>query len=266
MKKKSAAKDTGKISRDMVGSMVHGLNVIKSFDSDHPQMTLTQVAERTALTRAGARRYLLTLVHLGYVIQEDRLFRLSAKVLELGYSYLSSVPLSTIAEPYLRKIRDKTGEAVALAVLDHDSIIHIARVNSDKLMAPTLSVGKRFEALYTSTGRMLLAMEDENFIDEILSGANLVKNTQWSITNKSELKEELKTIRRNRYAVVDQEIEKGVRALAVPIMNNKSETVAAMNIVTNAAAIPKKQLIEEFLPVLKDVSRELQLALIGTNK
>ena len=260
----TAGKRSGKEEkpRDVVGSIAHGLNVIKAFDAEHPQMTLSQVAERTGMTRAGARRYLLTLTHLGYVYHEDRLFRLSPKVMELGYSYLSSVPLSTIAQPYLQSLRDETGETVALAVLDDGFVVHIARANSRKLMAPTLTIGRRFPAVYTSTGRVLTAMKSDREIKELIRQSAASPPTHLSLTSESELRETLKKVRRDKYAVVDQETEVGVRTLAVPIFNRSGEAVAAMNILTNIATVTKQYLIRTCLPLLKAAADDIQRALV----
>ena len=248
--------------RDVVGSIVHGLNVIKTFDADHPQMTLSQVAERADMARAGARRYLLTLAHLGYVYHEDRLFRLSPKVLELGYSYLSSVPLPTIAQPYLESLRDETGETIALAVLDDAFVVHIARANSKKLLAPTLTIGRRFSAIYTSTGRVLTATKSDHEIKRLFRQASKSPPTHLSLTSERELRESLKAVRRNKYAVVDQETEVGVRTLAVPVFSRSGEAVAAINILTNIAIVKKQYLIRTCLPLLEAAAVEIQRALV----
>ena len=248
--------------RDVVGSIAHGLNVIKSFDVDHPSMTLSQVADRAGMTRAGARRYLLTLVHLGYVYHEDRLFRLSPKVMEIGYSYLSSVPLPTIAQPYLESLRDETGETAALAVLDGSHVVHIARANSKKLLAPTLTIGRRFSAVYTSTGRVLTANKSDEEIDQLFREASASPPTHLSLTSVRELQEALEVVRRNKYAVVDQETEVGVRTLAVPVLSRSGEPVAAINLLTSIAIVKKTYLIKTCLPLLQSAADEIQRALV----
>ena len=248
--------------RDVVGSIVHGLNVIKTFDADHPQMTLSQVAERAGMTRAGARRYLLTLAHLGYVYHEDRLFRLSPKVMELGYSYLSSVPLPTIAQPYLESLRDETGETTALAVLDGGFVVHIARANSKKLLAPMLTIGRRFPAIYTSTGRVLTANKSDKEIRQLIRDATGDPPTHLSLTSEKELRDALKIVRRNKYAVVDQETEVGVRTLAVPIVNRSGQAVAAINLLTNIAIVKKQYLIRNCLPLLRSAADHIQRSLV----
>lgn len=248
--------------RDTVGSIAHGLNVIKAFDAEHSQLTLSQVAERTEMSRAGARRYLLTLVHLGYVRQHDRLFWLSPKVLELGYAYLSSVQLSTIGQPYLESIRDQIDETVALAVLDDGFSVHIARANSKKLIAPTLTIGRRFPAIYTSTGRILIAMKSDAEIDEIISKSTLAPPTRLSLATKKEIRAALTTVRRNNYAIVDQENELGVRTLAVPVFNKSGAAVAAINVLTNIATVTNKKALRGFLPLLRDAATDMQRTLV----
>lgn len=254
--------DTDK-PRDFVESISRGLDVLRSFDENHLQMTLSEVSERTDMTRAGARRYLLTLAHLGYITQEERLFRLASKVLELGYAFLASMPLSDIAQPYLEKVVDKTGESSAVAILDGHQVVHIARANTQRLLAPTLTVGKPFPAIYTSTGRVLLSFKKNKEIDRFLEENGLSRLTRWSITSKERIRRELILIKKQQYAIVDQEFEEGLRSLAVPVLNNQGLPVAAINIVTNVATVSKKQLVEEFLPVLKQTARELQMSIVS---
>jgi IclR family pca regulon transcriptional regulator len=258
-KKKSNKQDK---PRDIVGSIAHGFNVIKAFDAEHSQLTLSQVAERTGMSRAGARRYLLTLVHLGYIQQHERLFRLSPKVLELGYAYLSSVQLSTIAQPYIESLRDQIGETTALAVLDDGFIVHIARANSSKLIAPTLTIGRRFPAVYTSTGRVLIAMKSDREIDEIIRKSDLTPPTRLSLSSESEIRKALKKVKRNGYAIGNQENEIGVRSLAVPVSNKSGEVVAAIDILTNIATVTSQQLMRDFLPLLKAAAIDMEQMLI----
>ena len=248
--------------RDFVRSLSHGLDVLRSFDVNHLQMTVSEVSGRTGMTRAGARRYLLSLAHLGYIAQEERLFRLTAKVLELGYTFLASMPLSDIAQPYLEKVTEQTGETSAVAILEGHQIVHIARVNTQRLLAPALTIGKPFNALYTSTGRVLLSFKENEEIDRILENYGLSPFTRWSTTSKEKIRKELISIKSHGYAIVDQEMEEGLRSLAVPIMNNRGLPVAAINIVTNVATVSKKQLLE-FLPVLKQAANELQMSIVS---
>jgi IclR family pca regulon transcriptional regulator len=248
--------------RDIVGSIIHGFNVIKAFDARHQQMTLSQIAERTDMSRAGARRYLLTMVYLGYIHQQERLFRLSPKVMELGYTYMSSMSLSTIAQPELETLREKTGETVALTILDDSFVVPIAKAETQKIMAPTITIGKRFPAIYTSTGRVLIAMKKSNKIDQIINELDLTPRTHLGPTSKDEIYKILKTVRHNKYAIVNQEIEIGIRTIAVPLCNQLGKTVAAINIFTNIATVNKQHLIRNYLPLLRTAALNIQQALI----
>jgi IclR family transcriptional regulator, pca regulon regulatory protein len=250
-------------TRDTVGSIAHGLNVIKAFDAEHSQLTLSQVAELTGMSRAGARRYLLTLTHLGYVNQRERLFRLSPKVLELGYAYLSSMQLSTIAQPYLESLRDQIDQTIAMAVLDDGFVVHIARANARKLMGPTLTIGRRFPALYTSTGRALIAMKSDEEIDEIITKSDLAPPTHLSLLTKKEIRTALKSVRRNGYAIVDQENELGIRSLAVPVLNRSGEAAAAIVVLTNTATVTNQKVLRGFLPLLKAAAIDIERTLVA---
>jgi len=247
--------------RDFVGAVVHVMNVLRAFDAAHPQMTLSEVSKQTGLDRAGARRYLLSLAHLGYVIQEGKVFRLAPKVLELGYAFMSTQPLPDIAQVYLDKVTERTGEASAVAILDEDQIVHLARANSKRMFAPIIHVGGRFPALYTSTGRVMIAFKSDAEIEDLVKNADLERPSSWGVTNKSQLRAELLKIRKQGYAIADQEIEEGARSIAVPILNGEGKVLAALIILTNVATVPKKKLTDEFLPILQETAKELQAAL-----
>jgi IclR family transcriptional regulator, pca regulon regulatory protein len=245
--------------RDFVGSVRHVLDVFKSFDRDHAQMTLSAVSERTGMTRAGARRYLLTLEHLGYIRKDDRQFRLTAKVLELGFAFLSTMPLSDVARPYLQWITRETGEITGLAVLDQHDIVHIAGSTVERTLAPTLTIGRRFNALYASSGRAIAAFLEPQQVEDLLKTCEIAALTPYSLKTKEEIRAELKAVRRQGYAVVDQEVEGGVRSIAVPVLNRQSVPLAAVTVLTNVATVSKKQLVEEILPVLQRIVAEIPI-------
>ncbi|NKF23578.1 IclR family transcriptional regulator domain-containing protein [Solimonas marina] len=247
---------------DFVGSVAHGLAVLRSFDHDHFQMTLSEVSARTGMTRAGARRYLLTLAHLGYVEQSGRLFRLTPKVLELGYAFMSTMPLADIAQPYLDRLTARTGEVSAIAVLDGREVVHLAVATpAQRQLLPKVTIGRRFNALYNSTGRVLTACRDDKPLEQQLGGAKLTKLTNWSIDNKAALLDELRRVREQGYAIVDQESEEGLRSLAVPIRNKQGRPVAAINIITNIATVSSEELTNRLLPVLHEAADELSRAI-----
>jgi len=244
--------------RDFVGSVEHALNVLAAFDESHAVMTLSEVAERTETTRASARRYLLTLVELGFVSQEERSFSLAPKILQLGYAYLSNMPLHEIAKPYLDRITKQTGENSAMGILDQRYIVHIVKSTTDRILAPNIAIGRRFSALYTSIGRVLVSCMKDSEVSEIIKINGLKKFTKNSIVTKEKFLQEIKKIRKQEYVLVDQEFEMGLRSIAVPIKDKQNRTIAGMNIVTNAAIIPKGQLVTEFLPVLRNTAKSIE--------
>jgi IclR family pca regulon transcriptional regulator len=253
------AKRKSQPPRDFVGSVQHALDVLKAFDRDHFQMTLSTVSERTGMTRAGARRYLLTLEHLGYLRKDDRLFSLTPKVLELGFSFLSTMALSEIARPYLQWITRETGEITGLAVLDGGDIVHIAGSTVQRTLAPTLTIGRRFNALYMSSGRAIAAFLEPPQINELFGKCEIAALTPHSLKTAAEIREELDRVRRQGYAVADQEVEIGVRSIAVPVLNRKRVPLGAVTILTNVATVSKKQLIDEILPLLQRIVPELPI-------
>jgi len=247
--------------RDYVGSVAHGLAVLRSFDQQHFQMTLSEVSARTGMTRAGARRYLLTLVHLGYIAQTGRQFQLTPKVLELGYAFMSARPLADLAQPYLDKLTEKTGEASAIAILDGHDVVHLAWAPTQRQLAPVITVGRRFNALYNSTGRVLIACDGEKSIDSYLNAIPTAKLTPHSIISKARLRDELRRAREQQYAIVDQESEEGLRSIAVPIFNRSGRPIAAINIITNAAMVSQDDLLSKFLPTLRAVATSVSQAI-----
>jgi IclR family pca regulon transcriptional regulator len=174
---------------------------------------------------------------------------------------MSTMSLPDIAQTYLNQLTERTGEASAIAILDGDHIVHLARANTSRMFAPIIHVGGRFPALYTSTGRVMIAFKSDAEIDSFVKEADLQRPSSWGVTNKTQLRTELQKIRKQGYAVADQEIEEGVRSIAVPILNGEGKVLAALIILTNVATVPKKKLTEEFLPVLLDIAGELQGAL-----
>lgn len=213
-------------------------------------MTLTQVAACTNLTRAGARRYLLTLVRLGYVQKKLRLFRLTPRVLELGRAYLSSTPLSRVSQPYLRQFTDRTGESCSVAVLDGDEVVFIARTPSRRFLRPGMHVGMRLPACYTAAGRMLVAAGGGDQIDRYVNAVDVRPRTRHAIRSKAALHAELRRVMKQGFAIVDQELEEGLCSLSVPIRDQHDQVIAAINTATHIAAVPGDQLRTRLLPLL----------------
>ena len=240
-----------------VQSFARGLGVIRSFSASAPRQTLSEVAQRTGLTRAGARRILLTLTGLGYVEQHGRDFALTPRILDLGFAYLSSLPLWNLAEPVMEELVGQVKESCSAAVLDGAEIVYVLRVPTHKIMSITLGIGSRLPAFSTSMGRTLLAELDEAAIDALLAAHPPVPHTSRSIVEPAALKAELAAVRRQGWCLVDQELEAGLVSLAAPIRDRAGRVFAALNIGGQAARTPPQHMQREFLPRLLDAAARI---------
>jgi IclR family pca regulon transcriptional regulator len=233
-----------------VQSLERGLAVIRAFDAEHSELTLSDVARVTGLTRAAARRFLLTLVDLEYVRTDGRLFSLAPRVLELGYAFLSSLTLPEVAEPHLERLVAEVHESSSLCVLDGDDIVYVARVPTSRIMTVSISVGTRFPAYATSMGRVLLAGLTDEQLAAYLARASLVGLTARTVTRADALGTELAKVRSQGWALVDQELEDGLRSVAAPIRNRAGRVVAAVNLSAHASRTSLEALRRELLPHL----------------
>lgn len=240
-----------------VQSFARGLSVIRSFDARAPQQTLTEVAQRTGLTRAGARRILLTLEGLGYVASQGRQFSLTPKILDLGFAYLSSQPLWNLAEPVMERLVEEVKESCSAAVLDGADIVYVLRVPTHKIMSINLGIGSRLPATSTSMGRTLLAELPEAALDELLRHHPPVAHTALTLTDPAALKAELARVRTQGWCLVDQELEEGLVSLSVPIRDRSGRAIAAMNISGQAARTSARQMAERFLPRLQEAAARI---------
>ncbi|GGX99573.1 IclR family transcriptional regulator [Litchfieldella qijiaojingensis] len=242
--------------RDFVTALASGLEVILAFDGAHPRMTLSEVAARTGMNRARARRFLLTLHALGYVRKQQRHFELAPKVLQLGYAFLSANNYRTVIQQYLEDITAEIGESSSLGVLDGDDVIYVARsAAKHRLLAITLSVGTRLPAAHTSMGRVLLAQLPDAELDAYLERVTLTAYTDKSITDKAELRKCILKVRQQGYCIVDQEMDSGLRSLAIPAFDANGRLLGAINISTNAARIDLDTLTRTFMPLLQEKAR-----------
>lgn len=244
-------------SGDFVQSLERGLAVINSFDGEHNPQTLSDVAARTDLSRATARRILLTLSELGYVSQDGRLFSLTPRVLDLGYSFLSSFRVVEMAEPFMEQMVDEVKESSSMSVLDGSEIVYVARVPTSRIMTIALALGSRLPAYPTSMGRVLLAGLSTWDIDDYVASTRFDKLTPHTVTDPKRFRALIEQTRSDGYALVDQELEEGVRSIAAPIKNGRGETIAALNISCHAARIDVKRMKEEFRPRLMATAAEI---------
>ena len=227
---------------DFVQSLERGLAVLRAFSQDHPSLTLSEVARLTSLTRATARRLLLTFAALGYVTSDVRQFQLTPKVLDLGYAYLSSVGIGHIAEPFMEALSQRVHESVSVAVLDGDEIVYIARVPTKRIMTISLALGSRLPAAVTSMGRVLLAELPAAELDTFLARVPLTARTERTITDPSRLRLALDEGRRQGWVLLDQELEDGVRSIATALRDRQGRSVAAINVSTHAGRVGLKEL------------------------
>lgn len=235
---------------DYVQSLDRGLSVIRAFSAEHPRLTLSEVARLTGLTRAAARRFLLTLEHLGYVGCDDREFFLRPRVLDLGYAYLSTTPFWDLAQPHMETLVDRLHESSSISVLDDDEIVYVARVPTKRIMTIALAVGSRLPAYPASMGRVLLAGLPEVEVDAYFRRAVFKQLTPRTVTDPDELRSVLADVHRQGWALVDQELEEGVRSIAAPIRDAGGRTIAALNISAHATRSTVSSLKQDFLPEL----------------
>lgn len=250
-------------SRDFVQSLARGLTVIRAFDAEHPVLTLSEVAQRAGVTRAAARRFLYTLGELGYVRVSGRDFSLTPRVLELGFSYLSALSLPDVVHPHLERLSRGVDESVSAAVLDGSDIVYVSRVPTRRIMSVGITIGTRFPAHATSMGRVLLAHLPDADRAAALS-VPMEAYTDRTVADPRILTEELDRIRDRGFAIVDGELEDGVRSVAAPVHGRGGRVVAAVNVSTATSRVDLDRLESDFLPALLDTTQAIdaELALV----
>lgn len=247
--------------RDLVAGLEKGLQVIEAFDQERARLTIAEVAVRTGLTRAAARRYLITLTHLGYMRHENKLFSLTPAVLRLGQSYLHSARLPRIAQPLLYRLAYSLGEAASCGVLDDRELVCVAAVSAGRLVSTTLQPGTRVPAYCTANGRVLLAHLSAGEVEKYLASVAPERITAHTIVHRERLALEIARAREQGYALVDQELELGLRAIAVPLRNFRGEIVAALNVSVHEGRMPLDAMVERCLPAMVKIQAELSALL-----
>ncbi|MFP3456413.1 IclR family transcriptional regulator C-terminal domain-containing protein [Psychrobacter sp. SIMBA_152] len=246
-------------SSDFIASLAAGLDIMLVFDKNHSSMTLSEVAERANIDRAKARRYLLTLHALGYVHKNKRQFSLTPRTLSFGVSYLNSTHHNEIIQFYLERVTEETGESCSFAVLEGNDVVYIARSAAEhRLTSIILSIGTRLPAVYTSMGRAILANLPDEELKNYVKNAQLNAHTQYSIIDSENLQNILLGVKAKQYAIVDQELENGLRSLAVPVYKSNNELIGAINISVNAMRVSNEVLTEQFLPILHECAANIR--------
>lgn len=246
---------------DFMTSLARGLAVIRAFADARQPQTIAQISARTGIPRAAVRRCLHTLRQLGYVDAEHNNFSLRPQILTLGYSYLSSTPLAVASQPCLNGVSKTLGESSSLAVLEDDQVLYVARAATARVMSVSLSAGSRLPAYCTSLGRVLLAHLPEPDLDAYLARTALLPKTERTITDPAALKRVLAGVRRDGYALIDEELELGLRSIAVPVRGASGRVLAALNVGAQALRATPQRMVEEFLPVLRQGAQELAVLL-----
>lgn len=243
--------------RDYVNSLARGLEVICAFTRTRPKMTLSEVARSTGMTRATVRRFLLTLVREGYAEKDDKLFALKPKILQLGYSALSSMGLLEVIQPIMNDLAKTVEESVFAAVLTGEDVTYIARATSDRLINVSITVGSRAPAHAVSTGRVLLAAEPEDSLLHYLDRVTLQKLTANTVTSKVKLRSLIEQIRISNYSIVDQELELGLGSISVPIRNGAGKVIAALNVCSHSARSSPEEMRKNILPELMAAAQRI---------
>lgn len=243
---------------EVVQAFVRGLAVIRAFDAENAELTLSDVARRAGVTRAAAGRFLRTLQSLGYVRNDGRSFALTPRVLELGYSYLSALSLPEVAQPHLEALSRAVGESASAAVLDGTEIVYVARVPVRRIMSVGITVGTRFPAAITSMGRVLLAAASAPERDRILDAEPLAPRTPRTLTDPTAVRQELERVRAQGWARVDGELEPGLQSLAAPVHGREGAVVAAINLSMASGRYPEAEVTDRLIPALLAAARAIE--------
>jgi IclR family pca regulon transcriptional regulator len=248
-------------SPDYVQSLHRGLTVIRAFDAGHASLTLSEVAARAGLSRAVVRRLLMTLEYLGYVVRHERHFSLTPRVLELGSSYLSSLTVAALAQPFMEEVARRIDESCSLAVLDEPDIVYVQRVAVRKVMTITLAIGARLPAYCTSMGRMLLTGLEHEALERWLRALRPQALTRFTLTDKAQLRSAVERARLQDFAYVEQELQEGLCSVAVPVRDDRGRIVAALNAGMPFRVGARAHALKTVLPELRVGGHHIERAL-----
>ena len=245
-------------SRDFVTSLSRGLAILSSFSRVGRKMTLSEVAAETGMSRATARRFLLTLVKEGYVATDGRKFDLTPKVLDLGYSVLSRIGIWERARPFMERLSEQTGESCTAAILDGAEVVYVAGVQAHNILSVGIAVGSRQSAFYTANGRVLLAAQPAETLDAILRGAPLRPPTPNGPNSKAKLRAVLQDVKDQGWALVIEELELGLLSIAIPLRDRAGELVGSINVAVPTIRATPQDMVERFLPQLRDTADQIR--------
>lgn len=245
-----------------MGGLMKGLRVIEAFSADRPRLSISEAAAIAGLDRATTRRCLLTLAQGGYASYDGKFFTLTPRVLRLGTGSLAAMPLPRIVQPVLDRLSEEIGESTSVSILDETEIVYVARAAQRRVMSIALMPGSRLPAYCTSMGRVLLAALEPSEARRILEDSSLAAKTVRTITGIDALMGLLDEVRQQGYALNDQEVEIGLRSIAVPLVSARGQVVAALNVGLAVGAEPASAVKERLLPALLKVKAELSKILV----
>lgn len=252
-----AASDDEKSAQNHIQGLERGLAVLQAFNADHPHRTATELATATQLSRPVVRRILLTLQRLGYVAVSDGRWTLTPRVLTIGHHYTATHALTELAQPYLMRLAEQTGESSTLATLDGNEVVYIARVPVRRVLSVTVSPGTRAPAHATSLGRVLLAWEPEERVERVITESGLPSLTRHTVTDPARFREVLGTVREQGWSMVISEREEGLLSLSAPVRDHHGHVVAAVASSTSTGRATPEGLREDVVPVLVDTAKNI---------
>jgi IclR family transcriptional regulator, pca regulon regulatory protein len=247
---------------DFVTALARGLAVIRAFGAHSSRMSLAEIARRVDLPRATVRRALITLETLGYVETDGKTFMLTPQVLSLGYSYLTSMPVTRAVRPYLEKISALFNESTSAGILHDNDAVFVARVQARRTLLETAPAGSRIPAYCTSIGRVLLAAQPDAMIEDYLARIEPHAYTPRTLTNPAKIRDAIYAARAVSYSIVEEELDAGVMAISVPIKDAHDRTLAALNVVSHVDRTTGAQMVDRFLPHMRDAAKELRAQLV----
>lgn len=248
----------GERPAESVQALERGLTVLSAFSTASPKLTMTEVAQRTGITKAAARRFLLTLAELGYAHFDGRAFSLRPRVLEIGHAYLASLRLPALAMPHLEWLASVVRETCSLTVLDEEDVVYVARVQGFRILTVSIEVGTRIPALLTSTGRVMLSGLPDDALQGLVGSTRVAPRTKHTIVSPDRLLKELQRARDRGWSLTDHELEEGLRSIAVPVRGLDGSIVAAINVSAHASRVSADGLRRETLPLLKKTAARVE--------
>ncbi len=257
---KDSARPHRRDDKEFMSTLAKGLAVLGAFGCERPAMTLSEAAQTASLSRAAARRVLRTLTALGFVEQNGHLFSLAPRTAELGFAYLATQNWIDRAAPLMRALSERLGESCSAAILQGNEIVYVVRIAARRIMSTALAVGSRLPAFHTALGRVQLGFLDEAEIWRRLISLKLESYTPYTITEVQALFDRVKADQEQGFAIVDEELERGLRAIAVPVLGRAGQVITAVNLSTHSTRMTRSELRERFLPELKDLAAQIAAA------